>query len=324
MSFSSLLSRALPLAVIAGGIAAMSGTAQAGKPYHAKDVALSAQVSTLSDIPTLVFTPKNGNWVYEEKGSFGVRFHIKAKRGRRYVRIHGYKIVALQGSSARSTFYSTGAAPLHLKRLDKVIQTQLTAQHLKPFAARARKVCQTHGNPAKKVVKPFVLTLWPYFALGNKDYAGAAGGVWSDKTHLHHIGYTYNYSQDIKSLSARVVCQAAPFEVKSAEISVTYKGNPQSCPVEARLKVTLKANKEGQAKFLLTRDNGMNQQVNVKVYSDGTGSWQKVYNLNQPTQRKYLVTVLGHKVSTPWKTMSACLFNSSGGGLTTGTRPNRN
>lgn len=324
MSFSSLFTRALPLAMIAGGVVAMGGTVQAAKPYHVKDVALTAQVSTLGDIPTMVFTPENGNWVYDEEGSSGVRFHIKAKRKRPYVRIHGYQIKAYRLQGTTRTLYSTGAAPLRLKRLDKVVQMQLTAQHLKPFASEARKMCQAHGNPAKKVVKTFVMRLKPHFALGHRNYAGAPGGVWNDKTHLHHIGFTQNFSPDIKKLSARVVCQAAPFEVKDAEISVSYKGNPQSCPVEARLKVTLKANKAGQAKFLLTRDNGMNQKVNVNVGSNGIGSWQKKYNLNQPTQRKYLVTVLGHKVSTPWKTMSACLFNSSGGGLTTGARPNRN
>lgn len=324
MPILKILGQKLPAILIAGSVASFGANAQASKPYHAKDVALIPQVSTLSEMPTFVFTPKNGAWIFEEKGSTGFRFRIKAKRARRYVRIHGYEVTALHlGSGGRSTLYKTGAAPLHLKSLDKTVQSQITWQHLKPLAGKARKICETHGNPAKKVVKSIQLTLWPTFALGNKDYAGSPGGVWSDQTHLKHISYTYNYSQDIKPLSARVVCKAAPFEVKSADVSVTYKGNPQNCPVEAWLKVKLKANKAGKTEFLLTRDNGMNQKVTLNFGADGIGKWQKKYSLNQPTQRKYLVTVLGHKVSTPWRSMTACLFRS-GGGLTTGTRQQRN
>lgn len=314
---------AFPAVLIAGGLAAWSYDAQADF-YTAKNVSLAPQSSNLGDIPAVVFTPKNGQWVFEEKGASTVRLRLKARRGALPFRIHGYRVHAQIGSGTRVNLHQTGAAALHLKRLDKTLQKQLTWQDLKPLAGKLQKVCQTHGDPAKKVVKSADLTLVAILALGHKNYSGGPGGVWNDTSQLQQTPYTSGHIKDIKTLPVRVVCRAAPFEVKSAEVTVSYKGNPQSCPVEARLKVKLKANKAGKTEFLLTRDNGMNQKVTVNVGADGIGTWQKKYNLNQPTQRKYLVTVLGHKVSTPWKTMSACLFNSGGGGLTTGARPQRN
>lgn len=137
--------------------------------------------------------------------------------------------------------------------------------------------------------------------------------------------------------TVRVTCKAKPFAVSQAELytSVTPADVKQegACPATGMVRVDIRTNREGKVKFLLFRDDGAKQEVvadSKKVANDASGktfrvNWTKTYNLTKSVNRKYMIIVIGHKFSTPWKPMvlkcGAANDAAGPGGITTGPRP---
>ena len=138
----------------------------------------------------------------------------------------------------------------------------------------------------------------------------------------------------------RVHCKATPFKVTSSKLNIFVSpANPSqngTCPAKGLLAVDIRTNREGNVKFKLFRNDGANQTVvakSKKIGNDASGKsfrvyWTKKYDLKKSIDRKYMVVVIGHSFSTPWKSMSlkcGAKDDIGGpGGMTTGPRPGNN
>jgi len=137
--------------------------------------------------------------------------------------------------------------------------------------------------------------------------------------------------------TVKVTCKAVAFEVSSVELKTSV--NPadikqeKSCPAKGLLSVDIRTNRAGKVKFHLYRNDGAKQEVvadSKQVPNDASGKtfrvyWTKKYNFAKSVDRKYMVVLIGHKFSTPWKPMvlkCGAMNDAAGpGGLTTGPRP---
>ncbi|WP_282608505.1 hypothetical protein [Pelagibius sp. Alg239-R121] len=304
--------------VVAAGCSSAGSGPLLAKDYDLKNVSLTSVNSTLNDYPALVFEPIDGQWIVQEEGSFGFQARLKIGTRQHYTRVHGYKIGLVADPKSEEVLSSTGAAVLGLKKVDKNIQGVIKFPHLKRFVRKARRICESHGNQNKKVVKSFDVRMVATIAYGHKNYNGSPANLWSDPG---QISYLFPVANNLFPIN--VVCKAAAFKVTSAELDFTYQGDRFKCPVKATLTATLRANKAGPTTLILTRDDGLSQRVNVNIPNSGLLRWRKHYNINQPTTRKYLMTVIGHAASTPWTTMSVPC--ASGAGSMTGpAKPQNN
>ena len=115
--------------------------------------------------------------------------------------------------------------------------------------------------------------------------------------------------------AVKVTCKAHAFQVKSVDLNVSVNpaepGQQGSCPAKGMVAVSIPTNREGPVKFQLYRNDGAKQTVvaqSKKVSNDASGKsfrvyWTKDYDLKKSIDRKYMVVVIGHKFSTPWKPM---------------------
>lgn len=227
---------------------------------------------------------------------------LKAKKYRRAV-ITEYKIY----STGRQVIADNGFQKGLWRVFDKTFEFK-DPRSFKNDEAKALRLCQQHGDPKEKKAYDLRMHFGAWMNSEGKNASTPPG-----KFEKQAAGQYYN---------AKVVCMPEPFEVKDVDLTVKRKGSPISCPAEVTLTAKFKANKAGKFTFRLYRGDGAFRDVDQFIGNTGVGTYKHTYTFKQKTNRKYLVVVLDNqKVVSPWVPMVVNCSSNSGGGLSTGPRP---
>lgn len=192
-----------------GSLAIISTAAFAKKSYTLQNVDVIPVVTPLSGSPAFVFTPVDGKWVLEDKGSVAFSMRIRAERREQYTRIHGYQIGLWRSSGPRPVVFSTGATVLGAEKIDKTVRGQISWKDLEVYLPDARKICETYGKPKEKVVMNLYISMFARFAIADKDYNPGGNGfeLWQNNIDVQYQSY-----RDNKGYGLITYCNAAPFK----------------------------------------------------------------------------------------------------------------
>ncbi len=193
------------LALSLGAVFAGSPSANADI-YYFKNSSLNVAQGNMSNPPVLVYTPKNGKYEADKTGSFIVPIRLTAEKRLR-ARIYKWN---LKEATSGTLLADNGHSNIWVKKIDKKYSLKVGWNELKHLESAGRKICEQHGKPDKKVIKPG-----------------------SSKTHLYYEAYVYAKPKNKHGSTARmaqilpvkVVCMPEKFKVTDAKLSVKYHGS---------------------------------------------------------------------------------------------------
>lgn len=295
------MSKLLKTTVLAlAASAAITGAAHSAQLLQ--QVSLSATPDVPNKLPKLEFILKDGKYVLGKGAEQPfIKFRVKAKK------MNDGRIVSYRVESEDSGKKFASAGAFYEKKIDISFKHRVRGDELNALVSAGRKTCEMHGDRDKVVkqqIKPGLRYKLVVRALA-----------------LARKGEDYENRQ--ARIPVEVICHPEKFQVKDADLTVKFDGSPFSCPVKATLTAKFKTNKPGTFKFNLYRGDGAVQSVTRTAGESGVVTFKKEYNFKKPANRKYLVAVMGHSVSTQWVPMNV-KCNSNAGGFQTAPKPHNN
>lgn len=295
------MSKLLKTTVLAlAASAAITGAAQSAQLLQ--QVSLSASPDVPNKLPKLEYILKDGKYVLGKGAEQPfVKFRVKAKK------MNDGRIVSYRVESQDSGKKFASAGAFYEKKIDISFKHRVRGDELNALVSAGRKICETQGD-RDKVVKQLIKPGLRYKMVVRAVALARKG-------------------EDIEHRQARVpvqvICHPEKFQVKDADLTVKFDGSPFSCPVKATLTAKFKTNKPGTFKFNLYRGDGEFQSVTKTAGESGIVTFKKHYTFKKATDRKYLIAVMGHPISTQWVPMKV-KCNPKTGGFQTAPKPHNN
>ncbi len=266
----------------------MSATSVSAK---VKDIKFHFVQGAYEDYPVYEMKFQNGNWKWINKGkTFKPRMKLYSKHNNKHAT---GSHVALEGKYV-------WIVEKHPKKYEKLVSLNVGKAVLQKKEAAARSACINHGG-SKKVVKDMGLV--GKFTI----HAGQQNGGASNTAVLKTKIVCHAKTQTSGAQSAGASSGGHPtFALKLKKLKLyTIPAKPTSGkPV--KLVAEFHTNRPGKVDFMLYRGDGEKQKASVTTSKGSKGSvkrWAKTYNFSKNTNRKYMVTAIGHKASTQWVPM---------------------
>lgn len=257
-----------------------------------KDIKFHFVQGAYEDYPVYEMKFQNGNWQWTNKGkTFKPRMKLYSKHNNKHAT---GSYVALEGKN----IWIVEKLP---KKYEKLVSLNIGKSILQKKEAAARGACKNYGG-SKKVVKDMGLVGKFTIHAGQQNGGASKSAVLTTKVVCHAKTQT----SGAQSAGANAGGHST-FALKLKKLKLYTIPAKPACGKPVKLVAEFHTNRPGKVDFMLYRGDGEKQKASVTTSKGGTGSskrWAKTYTFKQNTNRKYMVTALGHKASTQWVPMT--------------------
>lgn len=231
--------------------------------------------------PTMVYSFKDGKYRWDGK-TITTTFRLRARSSSK----RWLPSLDLVTQSVHGTAKMLGTVPSDRKVIDLTDSITFKKSFLAVYSPNFADYCQRNAS-SKKLVKdgltaPFQVSLA------------------TDKSHVF---------RDNVQMPLRVVCNPlpnpgrAPTALKVTKLKLyTIPAKPK-CNANVKMVAEIHTNKPGKVEFRYYRGDGEHATGSVITAKGGTGyskRWSRTYKFGTNTNRKYMVSLIGHKKSTNW------------------------
>ena len=225
----------------------------------------------------------NGKWVWKNQNKeFWPKIKIKMTSSPRRIKDGNVTLHAAGSKNVAGVLWTWRVGKQH--KFEGSTGVRIAKAHLQGSVNSAAALCHMSGG-SKKVTRQLDLPL----AIN----AIATKGGWVKRW---------------GSFPVRVICNAKPAgpsktPMKLSQVKLyTAPGQPK-CGAKTLMVAEFWADRPGKVNFIYQRDDGekANGSVQVKKLRGGyAGTWHRVYQFNQSVNRRYMIIVKGHPLSTNW------------------------
>jgi len=265
------LRTALALATLAALAGLSSPSAMADSDV--RDASIKVVTTNFDNPPHLVMEHDGGVYRWANKNdNFRINLRLTA-RTRGVVRLEKGFVLAHYGNGPGRSLWGWPANH-RTPKIDQVVPANLGLTEMSIFEAAAKQQCDTHGGAAE-----------------------VRRGLTMD------LRFTVGFNIDVKTvkttMAVPVICKPKKPAFTVSEVKLYLSPSNPKCNEPVQLTAQFKANMPGSIKFKLVRGDFEMQDVTLNTGAN-TSLWSKTYTFDETTNRKYMILVTGHPLSTSW------------------------